>query len=94
MDLGCNYEEVIRVNSQSGKSGATWLLQENHGLLLPKMLQADLSKKVKSHTDRSGCEINLSELWQLFRQSYGLVSNPTISLQSYHSQTTEIGQKN
>ncbi|HCH3858848.1 TPA: 2-isopropylmalate synthase [Vibrio parahaemolyticus] len=93
MDLGCNYEEVIRVNSQSGKSGAAWLLQENHGLLLPKMLQADLSKKVKSHTDRSGCEINLSELWQLFRQSYGLVSNPTISLQSYHSQTTKIGQK-
>ena len=40
-------KEVIRVNSQSGKSGAAWLLQENHGLLLPKMLQADLSRKVK-----------------------------------------------
>ncbi|CAM3527998.1 2-isopropylmalate synthase [Vibrio aerogenes CECT 7868] len=92
MDLGCNYEEVIRVNSQSGKSGAAWLLQENHGLRLPKMLQADLSQKVKVHTDRSGCEISLSELWQLFRQSYGLVKNPVLSLQHYHSQPTAQGQ--
>ncbi len=94
LDLGCNYEEIIRVNSQSGKSGAAWLLQENHGLMLPKMLQADLSRRVKSHTDKSGCEINLSELWLLFRESYGLVNNPAISLQKYHSQTMDYGQKN
>ncbi|MGF1880580.1 2-isopropylmalate synthase [Vibrio splendidus] len=93
LDLGCNYEEIIRVNSQSGKSGAAWLLQENHGLMLPKMLQADLSRRVKSHTDKSGCEINLSELWLLFRESYGLVTNPAISLQKYHSQTMDYGQK-
>ncbi len=93
MDVGCNYEEVIRVNSQSGKSGAAWLLQENHGLLLPKVLQADLSKKVKVHTDRSGCEISLSALWQLFRESYGLVNKPFISLKSYSSQPIEQGQK-
>ncbi|MYM60205.1 2-isopropylmalate synthase [Vibrio sp. OCN044] len=92
MDLGCNYEEVIRVNSQSGKSGAAWLLQENHGLLLPKMLQADLSRKVKSHTESTGCEVSLSQLWQLFRQSYGLVNNKSIRLQSYQSKTTKFGQ--
>ncbi|SHE57378.1 2-isopropylmalate synthase [Vibrio gazogenes] len=93
MDLGCNYEEVIRVNSQSGKSGAAWLLQENHGLVLPKMLQVDLSKRVKNHTDRTGSEMNIAQLWQLFRTSYGVVSQPFMSLQHYHSQPTADGQK-
>ncbi|SIO95914.1 2-isopropylmalate synthase [Vibrio spartinae] len=93
MDLGCNYEEVIRVNSQSGKSGAAWLLQENHGLVLPKMLQVDLSKRVKNHTDSTGSEMNIAQLWQLFRTSYGLVSQPLMSLQRYHSQPTADGQK-
>ncbi|WP_315918467.1 2-isopropylmalate synthase [Vibrio fluvialis] len=92
MDLGCNYEEVIRVNSQSGKSGAAWLLQENHGLSLPKMLQVDLSQRVKRHTDQTGREISLAELWQLFRQAYGLTPSPEMCLMSYQSQPTLAGQ--
>lgn len=92
MDLGCNYEEVIRVNSQSGKSGAAWLLQENHGLSLPKMLQVDLSQRVKRHTDQTGREISLAELWQLFRQAYGLTPSPEMCLMSYQSHPTLAGQ--
>jgi 2-isopropylmalate synthase len=34
-DIGCSYEAVIRVNSQSGKSGSAWLIEQNHGLKLP-----------------------------------------------------------
>ncbi|VDR25243.1 2-isopropylmalate synthase [Raoultella terrigena] len=40
-DIGCSYEAVIRVNSQSGKSGSAWLIEQNHGLKLPRMLQQD-----------------------------------------------------
>ncbi|MBU2020756.1 MAG: 2-isopropylmalate synthase [Gammaproteobacteria bacterium] len=71
-DIGCSYEEVIRVNSQSGKSGAAWLLQENHGLFLPRKLQIDFSKKVKNHTDQTGHEMPLADVWRLFRESYRL----------------------
>ena len=71
-DIGCTYEEVIRVNSQSGKSGAAWLLQENHGLFLPRKLQIDFSKKVKNHTDQTGHEMPLADVWRLFRESYRL----------------------
>ncbi|STW05178.1 2-isopropylmalate synthase [Klebsiella grimontii] len=39
-DIGCSYEAVIRVNSQSGKSGSAWLIEQNHGLKLPRALQA------------------------------------------------------
>lgn len=93
MDLGCNYEEVIRVNSQSGKSGAAWLLQENHGLSLPKMLQVDLSQRVKRHTDQTGREISIAELWQLFRQAYGLMPSSEMRLLSYQSQPAAAGQQ-
>ncbi|WNJ98045.1 2-isopropylmalate synthase [Vibrio ruber] len=93
MDLGCTYEEVIRVNSQSGKSGAAWLLQQNHGLHLPKMLQVDLSQRVKQHTDSTGREMNIAELWQLFRTAYGLVHQPVMSLQRYHTHPAAGGQQ-
>ncbi|WP_038180312.1 2-isopropylmalate synthase [Vibrio rhizosphaerae] len=93
MDLGCTYEEVIRVNSQSGKSGAAWLLQQNHGLHLPKMLQVDLSQRVKQHTDSTGREMNIAELWQLFRTAYGLVHQPVMSLQRYHTHPAADGQQ-
>lgn len=92
VDLGCSYQEVIRVNSQSGKSGAAWLLQENHGLALPKRLQVDLSHKVKHYTDRSGNEIALAELWQLFRHAYGLNPQRPMNLLSYQTQPARQGQ--
>lgn len=91
-DLGCTYEEVIRVNSQSGKSGATWLIEQNHGLKLPRNLQIDFSEKVKFHTNYSGCEMSLSEIWQLFRNSYGVVENPDLKLIEYKSESIESEQ--
>lgn len=86
-DLGCTYEEVIRVNSQSGKSGATWLIEQNHGLKLPRNLQIDFSEKVKAHTNFSGCEMGLSDIWQLFRDSYGIVPKPDLFLVEYKSES-------
>lgn len=89
-DVGCSYEEVIRVNSQSGKSGAAWLLQENHGLYLPRGLQVDFSQKVQHHTDKTGQEVSIAELWRLFRNAYGLSQRASAKLIGY--QSDHLGQ--
>ncbi len=83
VDVGCNYEAVIRVNSQSGKSGAAWLLEQNHGLKLPRGVQVDFSKVVQRETDVTGREMSSGDIWRLFRQSYGLNDQPVIGLLSY-----------
>lgn len=91
-DIGCTYEAVIRVNSQSGKSGSAWLIEQNHGLKLPRALQQDFSQHVQQETDRHGKEMTQHALWQLFRSRYGLVADPHFALQSYRSDSQQDGQ--
>lgn len=91
-DIGCTYEAVIRVNSQSGKSGSAWLIEQNHGLKLPRALQQDFSQHVQQETDRHGKEMTQNALWQLFRTRYGLVTTPQLALQSYRSDGQQDGQ--
>lgn len=91
-DIGCTYEAVIRVNSQSGKSGSAWLIEQNHGLKLPRALQQDFSQHVQQETDRHGKEMTQNALWQLFRTHYGLVTTPQLALQSYRSDGQQDGQ--
>lgn len=88
-DVGCSYEAVIRVNSQSGKSGAAWLLEQNHGLKLPRGLQIDFSKAVQRDTDSHGKEMSTSDIWRLFRQRYGLTEQPVVKLLSYDIRSDE-----
>ncbi|MET3813682.1 2-isopropylmalate synthase [Pantoea sp. UYEF8] len=90
-DIGCSYEAVIRVNSQSGKSGAAWLLEQNHGLQLPRALQQDFSRCVQQHTDHHGGEMTHYALWQLFCRQYG-VDQPTLQLLKASSQSDNHGQ--
>ena len=74
-DVGASYEAVIRVNSQSGKSGSAWLLETHHGIKLPRAFQIDFSQKVKDLTHAQEKEANIAEIWQLFKDSYGLLSD-------------------
>ena len=90
-DIGRTYEAVIRVNSQSGKSSAA-LIEQNHGLKLPRALQQDFSQHVQQETDRHGKEMTQHALWQLFRSRYGLVADPHFALQSYRSDSQQDGQ--
>lgn len=78
-DIGCSYEAVIRVNSQSGKSGAAWLLEQNHGLALPRALMQDFSQHIQQETDRDGKEMTQRAVWQHFCLHYG-VEQPTMKL--------------
>lgn len=91
-DIGRNYEAVIRVNSQSGKSGSAWLIEQNHGLKLPRLLQQDFSQHVQRETDTHGKEMTQNALWQLFRARYGLIAEPALALLDYKSESQQDGQ--
>ncbi|PZT85427.1 MAG: 2-isopropylmalate synthase [Citromicrobium sp.] len=69
-DLGRNYEAVIRVNSQSGKGGFAWVLEQTQGLRVPKRMQADFSPHVQRMADELGRELNAEDIWTAFRQAY------------------------
>ncbi len=69
-DLGRSYEAVIRVNSQSGKGGFAWVLEQDQGLKLPKKLQADFSRHVQVMADELGRELNAADIWTCFKQAY------------------------
>ena len=69
-DLGRSYEAVIRVNSQSGKGGFAWVLEQDQGLKLPKAMQADFSRHVQHLADRLGRELNAADIWDAFQTAY------------------------
>ena len=56
-DLGRSYDAVIRVNSQSGKGGMAYLLEQEYGLVLPRRLQIEFSRAVQAVADATGREI-------------------------------------
>lgn len=74
-DLGRTYDSVIRVNSQSGKGGIAYLLEQSYGVVLPRRLQVDFSSAVQRFTDDSGQEVTSAQIWELFQQEY--VQNTT-----------------
>ncbi len=69
-DLGRSYEDVIRVNSQSGKGGVAYVLKTEQAMELPRRLQIDFMRVIQSVTDETGREIQPNEIWTEFRQTY------------------------
>jgi 2-isopropylmalate synthase len=69
-DLGQSYEAVIRVNSQSGKGGIAWVLEQNFGLKLPRRLQIDFSRQVQDITDLSARELGAEDIGEAFFSAY------------------------
>ncbi|MEQ1726419.1 MAG: 2-isopropylmalate synthase [Sphingopyxis sp.] len=69
-DIGRSYEAVIRVNSQSGKGGAAWVMEQDHGLKLPKRLQADFSRVVQELAASEGRELVSADIWHAFDAAY------------------------
>ena len=69
-DVGRGYEPVIRINSQSGKSGIAHVLDRDYGLRLPRALAIELSREVQVRTDASGEEYSAEATLALFRSAY------------------------
>ncbi len=69
-DIGRSYEAVIRVNSQSGKGGITFLLEQEYGISLPRRMQIEFSQVVQRETDRHGLEMSARQIYDLLVQEY------------------------
>jgi 2-isopropylmalate synthase len=69
-DLGRSYDAVIRVNSQSGKGGMAYLLEQEFGLVLPRRLQIEFSRAVQTVADASGGEVAAGEIHAIFCREY------------------------
>ncbi|MBC9031085.1 2-isopropylmalate synthase [Sphingomonas sp. JC676] len=82
-DLGRDYEAVIRVNSQSGKGGIAWVLEQDRGLKLPKRMQADFSRHVQALADETSRELNAADIGALFDRTYLPGSDARIALVDY-----------
>ena len=75
-DIGRNYEAVIRVNSQSGKGGIAYLLEQEYGISLPRRMQIEFSQVVQSETDRLGLEMTAQQIHQLLEREYLQADTP------------------
>ena len=71
-DLGRSYDAVIRVNSQSGKGGISYLLEHEFGLELPRRLQIEFSRVVQAVTDDTGKEVDAAQIKAIFDREYGV----------------------
>jgi 2-isopropylmalate synthase len=75
-DIGRDYEAVIRVNSQSGKGGIAFLLEQEYGINLPRRMQIEFSQVVQRETDRLGLEMTAAQIYQLLESEYLQASAP------------------
>jgi 2-isopropylmalate synthase len=82
-DIGRTYEAIIRVNSQSGKGGAAWIILRKLELDLPRGLQVAFSRVVQDRADALGRELLSGEITDLFEQTYFLRENPRFVIVDY-----------
>jgi 2-isopropylmalate synthase len=84
-DVGRAYEPVIRINSQSGKSGVSYVLEHSHGYRVPKELAVEFSRGVQEATDRNAKELAPSAILEIFERAY-LESDGRFALLDYEVQ--------
>ena len=75
-DIGRSYEAVIRVNSQSGKGGIAYLLEQEYGISLPRRMQIEFSQVVQKETDRLGLEMSAEQIYSLLEREYLQATTP------------------
>jgi len=69
-DLGRDYQSVIRVNSQSGKGGVAYILENDYGLQLPRWLQIEASRKVQVHAEKESIEVSSEQIWEIIQAAF------------------------
>ena len=89
-DVGRNYEAVIRVNSQSGKGGVSYIMQRDHSLDLPRRLQIEFSQVIQQFTDVEGGEFVADRIWEIFSKTY-LAEQGPVAVLAHRSSTSEDG---
>jgi 2-isopropylmalate synthase len=84
-DVGRTYEAIIRINSQSGKGGIAYILQQDYGLNLPRNLQVEYREEIQRITDEEGKELPSRRIYDRFIEQY--VSQPGARLKFVDHQT-------
>ena len=90
-DLGRTYQDVIRVNSQSGKGGVAYVLANKFGFQLPRWLQIEFSRVVQELAEQTGGELQPEQIWELFNRHY-LENEKVISLRNFTIEKNESGE--
>ncbi|WP_425640844.1 2-isopropylmalate synthase [Marinomonas gallaica] len=99
MDVGRSYQEVIRVNSQSGKGGVAFALEQEYGLALPRWLQVELSPIVQRFSEEDGGVVKSADMKRLFEESFMTANSPyalgnyELSKKDHDSVTAELTHK-
>ncbi len=75
-DVGRTYDAVIRINSQSGKGGISYVMEQDYGLVLPRRLQIEFSKVIQQVADGDGKELSSGRIWDCFNAEYLSESGP------------------
>jgi 2-isopropylmalate synthase len=90
VDVGCNYESIVRVNSQSGKGAIAFLLERDYGLILPRNWQIQFSRVVQKFVETHEKEVLSSDLWKLFECEY-ITTNTSWRYISHQISETDTG---
>ncbi len=88
-DVGRTYEAVIRINSQSGKGGISYILEQDYGVTLPRRMQIDFSQVIQKQADETGKELDSKEIWQSFENYYLKNNTKKISYTSHEIQSSK-----
>lgn len=75
-DLGRKFERLIRINSQSGKGGIAWVLEQDFGIEIPKAMQPELSRYVQGYSEKVGREISADEVHEVFQSEFVAPEGP------------------
>ena len=75
-DVGREYEPIIRINSQSGKGGAAFIMDHNYGYHLPKAMHPEFGAVVQLECDRTGRELTPDEVFGLFKREFLNIGAP------------------
>jgi 2-isopropylmalate synthase len=85
-DIGRSYKAIIRINSQSGKGGVAYVLENEFGFALPKLMHKEIGKIINDYADAKGTELTPQEIHDVFHREY-LSRTAPVALQ--HFKTTE-----
>ena len=88
-DVGREYEPIIRINSQSGKGGAAYIMEHNFGYDLPKTMHPEFGHIVQVETDKVGTEISPERINELFHQEYIEAKEPYKLLKHAFTETID-----
>lgn len=89
-DIGRTYQDVVRINSQSGKGGVAYVLQRDYGIELPRWMQIDFSGVVQKHSENTERELSIDEIWALFQKAY--MQETPYSLSSFDFSRSDEGE--